>query len=209
MKKLILKIGIGLVCLALCVVLVFVIASKVKKAPEIDEVQDRFIYLIEESVQINEILFGAGLPVYKRDALITDRRQIYFGSGQSVYDLTMEQSEYYNVDGVKAAVEGIYSSRYLKALSETAFDGVLVGGGSYLRFYQEGSKFYQAQKADSFTYQRKVYDYSTMKIVKPSDDDYVKVELEVYDVGMSHKRRVITVTFVKENGEWYLDSPTY
>jgi hypothetical protein len=179
------------------------------KAPEMDEVYDRFVYLIEESAEMNEVLFGAGIPVYERDGLITEKRQIYYGISQSVYNLSMEQSEYYSSDEIKAAAEKIYSSRYLKDLYETAFDGVLIADGSYLRFYEESGKFYQATNADSFNYQRKIYDFSTMKIVNPSDDDYVTVELDAYDVGMSHKARTITVTFVKEGDTWYLDSRTY
>lgn len=210
MKKQIFKIGVRLLCLCICLVSSVSLAScGTKNAPEMDEVYDRFVYLIEESAEINEILFGAGLPVYERDGLLTEKRQIYFGVSQGVYDLTMEQSEYYDTNGIKAEAEKIYSSKYLKALYETAFDGVLISEGSYLRFYEENNKLYQAREADSFSYQRKVYNYSTMKIVKPSDDDYVTVELEAYDVGMSHKPRILKITFVKEGGEWYLDSPTY
>lgn len=209
MKKAFLKIGIRIICLCLCLTSALSVVSCGKKAPEIDEVYDRFVYLIERSVEINDVLFGAGIPVYKRDALITDKRQIYFGVYQSDYDLSMEQSRYYDVEGIKADVEEIFSSNYLYELYETAFDGVLFADGAYLRFYQEGSKFYQTVGMDSFKYQRKIYDYSTMKIIKPSDDDYVTVEIETYDIGMSHKRRVIEITFVKENGEWYLNSPTY
>ena len=203
------KIGIKLICLVLCILSFVSVTACGKKAPELDEVYDRFVYLIEESSEMNELLFGSGIPVYKRDALITDKRQIYFGISQSVYDLSMEQSKYYSVDTVKLEAERIYSSNYLRALYETAIDGVLTTDGSFLRFYQEGGKFYQARNAGSFDYKRKIYDYSTMKIVKPSDDDYVTVEIEAYDIGLSHKRRVITISFVKENGEWYLNSPTY
>ena len=209
MKKHILKIGINVICILLCLVSVLSTTSCGALAPDIDDVYDRFVYLIERSIDINDVLFGAGIPVYDRDALITDKRQIYFGVYQSTYDLSMEQSKYYDVATIKADVEEIFSSNYLKALYETAFDGVLVSDGAYLRFYQEGSKFYQMYGITNFNYQRKVYDYSTMKIVRPSDNDFVTVEIEAYDVGMSHKRRVITITFVKENGEWYLNSPTY
>ena len=209
MKKRYLRTGIKLICICLCLISVLSMSSCDNKAPEIDEVYDRFVYLIEESAEINEVLFGAGIPVYEREGLITEKRQIYYGISQSVYDLSMEQSKYYSTDSVKAEAEKIYSSRYLDALYETAINGVLVADGSYLRFYEEGSKFYQATNADSFEYQRKVYDFSTMKIVKPSDDDYVTVEIDAYDVGMSHKPRTITITFVKEGDTWYLDSPTY
>ncbi len=209
MKKRILKISVRLVCVMLCLVSVIGVSGCGSKAPEMDEVYDRFVYLIEESAEMNEVLFGAGIPVYERESLITEKRQIYYGVGQSVYNLIMEQSLYYDVSSIKTEAEKIYSSRYLSALYETAVDGVLIADGSFIRFYEESGNLYQAINADSFDYQRKVYDYSTMKIVKPSDDDYVTVELEAYDVGMSHKRRTITITFVKEGDEWYLDSPTY
>ena len=210
MKKQILKLGVRLLCLCICLVSAASLAScGTKNAPELDEVYDRFVYLIEESAEINELLFGAGIPVYERGGLLSEKRHIYDNIGQNVYDLSMEQSLYYDTSSIKAEAQRIYSSRYLAALYETAFDGVLIAEGSYLRFYEEGGQLYQARNADSFSYQRKIYDFFTMKIVKPSDEDYVTVELEAYDVGMSHKRRTIEITFVKEGDEWYLDSPTY
>lgn len=209
MKRRIFRTGIKLICVCLCLASVMGMVSCGGTAPELDEVYDRFVYLIEESAEMNEVLFGAGIPVYERGSLISEKRQIYYGISQSVYNLSMEQSRYFSTDGIKAEAEKIYSTKYLRALYETAIDGVLVADGSYLRFYQEGSKFYQTSNASSFEYQRKIYDYSTMRIVKPSDDDYVTVEIGAYDVGMSHKMRTITITFVKEGGEWYLDSPTY
>lgn len=210
MKKKVVRFCVRFFCLCICLVSVLSFAScGTKGAPELDEVKDRFVYLIEESAEINELFFGAGVPVYERDGILAEKRHIYDNIYQDVYNLSMEQSLYYDTSSIKAEAERIYSSKYLKALYETAFDGVLIADGSYLRFYQEGGQFYQAKNADSFSYQRKIYDFSTMKIVKPSDDDYVTVELEAYDVGMSHKRRTLEITFVKENGEWYLDSPTY
>ena len=210
MKKQIVKMGVKLLCLCICVVSVMSFCScGTRKAPELDEVKERFVYLIEESAEINELLFGAGIPVYERGGLLAQKRHIYDNIYQDVYNLSMEQSLYYDTAGIKAEAERIYSSKYLSALYETAFDGVLIANGSYLRFYEEGGQFYQAKNADSFSYQRKIYDFSTMKIVKPSDDDYVTVELEAYDVGMSHKPRTLKITFVKEGDEWYLDSPTY
>lgn len=210
MKRRAINIGIKLLAICLCLVSVISFAScGTKNAPELDDVKDRFVYLIEESAEINELLFGAGIPVYERGGLLSEKRHIYDNIGQNVYDLSMEQSLYYDTSGIKAEAERIYSSKYLAALYETAFDGVLIADGSYLRFYEESGQLYQAKNADSFSYQRKIYNYSTMKIVKPSDDDYVTVELEAYDVGMSHKPRILKITFVKEGGEWYLDSPTY
>ena len=71
---------------------------------------------------------------------------------------------------------------------------------------------------------RTVYDYDTMRVVSPSDGDTLLIELAAYYQHESYEgsesldkweteyeyawERVV-VTFVKENGEWRLDSATY
>lgn len=179
------------------------------KKPKIDEVYDRFAYLIKESEELNTLFFGAGVPVYKKDSVISDMRGIYFGYTKSTYDVVMDNSKYSSIAELKAVAEKIYSTNYLEAIYETAFDGVLYDGGSYLRFYSEGDSLYQNEGINIYELEKRVYDYSTMKIVRPSDNDRVNIEIESFLVSAPEIRRTINLAFQNENGEWYLDSPTY
>ena len=78
----------------------------------------------------------------------------------------------------------------------------------YLRFYEDGSWLYQNIIANDFKLSERIYDYSTMEIVKPSNNDYINVKIESYTLE-NRKKEIINLSFVYEKGAWYLDSPTY
>ena len=178
--------------------------------PELDsELKDRFIYLIEESKELNVIFFGAGLPVYYRDNELSDRLGVYFNDEIVGYNRVIEGTSYLTVDSIKQKAERVYSSDYLSALYETAFDGVMTGNTSaYLRFYDDGNWLYQNILATDFELAERIYDYSTMKIVKPSNKEYINVKIESYTLE-NEIREIVNLSFIYENGSWYLDSPTY
>ena len=180
------------------------------KMPELDDdLRDRFINLIEDSKELNTIFFGAGLPVYYRDNEYSERLGVYFNDEMLGYYRVNENSSYITIDSIKAAAEKVYSKEYLSALYETAFDGVMTGNDSaYLRFYDDGEWLYQNILANDFELCERIYDYSTMKIVKPSSDSYINVTVESYTLKNS-ERIEITLSFVYENGSWFLDCPTY
>ena len=206
-KKLICKIFASVICLSLlCSVLCLTSCSK---KPKIDDVYDRFVQLIEESKELNVLFFGAGVPVYEKDSLISDRREVYFAYTKSNFDIVMENSKYDSIEMIKKKAESVYSTNYLNAIYETAFDGVLYDGGSFLRFYSEGDKFYQNSGINIYELEDRIYDYSTMKIVRPSNSERVNVEIESYLASNPDARRTITIAFQNENGVWYLDGPTY
>lgn len=206
-KKLICKIFASVICLSLlCSVLCLTSCSK---KPKIDDVYDRFVELIEESKELNVLFFGAGVPVYEKDSLISDRREVYFAYTKSNFDIVMENSKYDSIEMIKKKAESVYSTNYLNAIYETAFDGVLYDGGSFLRFYSEGDKFYQNSGINIYELEDRIYDYSTMKIVRPSNSERVNVEIESYVASNPDARRIITIAFQNENGVWYLDGPTY
>ncbi len=179
------------------------------KAPELDNVKDRFVYLIEGSKELNVLFFGSGLPVYERESLLAERRGVYYNDRMTSYNHVMENARYISIEDMKYQAERIYSSEYVAGIYESAFDGIMTGTAqAYLRFYDNGEWLYQNVNAMDFELSERIYDYSTMKIVKPSNAEYVNVEIESYTLKDS-KRKVISLSFVYENGNWYLDSPTY
>ena len=207
-KKLIHRCFICLLC-ALMLTSAALSFTSCSKKPDVEEVYDRFVYLIEESKELNTLFFGVGVPIYKKDSTISNRRGIYFGYTKSSYDIVMENSKFYSVDSMKRAAERVYSTNYLEAIYETAFDGVIYDGGSFLRFYSEGDSFYQNSAINVYDIEKRIYDYSTMKVVRPSNSQRVNVEIESYVASNPEARRTITIAFQNENGEWYLDGPTY
>ncbi|MBO5945429.1 MAG: hypothetical protein J6Q69_02365 [Clostridia bacterium] len=196
--------------------LIFIVLSMLislcscKKLPELDnDLRDRFINLIEDSKELNTIFFGAGLPVYYKDNEYSERLGVYYNDEMLGYYRVNENSSYITIDAIKEAAEKVYSKEYLSALYETAFDGVMTGNDSaYLRFYDDGEWLYQNILANDFEICERIYDYSTMKIVKPSSDSYINITIESYTL-KNAERIEITLSFVYENGSWFLDCPTY
>lgn len=194
------------IVLLLSVTFAFSSCSKIELT---DEMYDRFVYLIEGSKELNNIYYGEGLPIYVKESLISEKRGIYYGYTKSSYDVVYENSKYYSIDDIKLESEYIYSTKYLNSIYETAFDGVIVDGSAYVRFYFENDKLYQnATKNDFDTVERR-YDYSTMNIGKGSKDNRVNVDIEAYMVDNPDSRSIVTLTFKLENDNWYLDSPSY
>lgn len=203
------KIRIALFALLLSMLLVLLPSCSQGEPPKLDDVKDRFIYLIEESKELNVTFFGAGLPVYEREGDLSERKKIYFNDDVYGYDLVSEHSKYNSPEQIKSDAERIFSSEYLSAVYESAFDGIVIGESSaYIRFYDNGEALYQNTYASDFGIKERIYDYSTMKIVDPSNSTYVNVTVESYSVE-DGVYDTVSLSFVYENGEWYLDSPTY
>ena len=198
-----------LVALTLVLLLVLPLAGCAGTAPSLDTLNERFVYLIEESKELNTLFFGKGLPVFRRDESLSDRKMIYYVDEVSGYDRVMENSPYYSIDEMKAKAELVFSKDYLSDLYESAFDGIMMDDSSaYLRFYDNGEWLHQNTNAMDFGLSERIYDYSTMKIVEPSTTDYVNISIESYTLA-DPTRREVSLSFVYENGNWFLDSPTY
>ena len=70
---------------------------------------------------------------------------------------------------------------------------------------------YSAGEKDSFNIlpgQRR-YHFDTMEMVRPSNAKSVNIRIDSYLLGDEDNVLNVTLRFVLENGEWFLDSPTY
>lgn len=201
---------ISVLALMLAVILTLaVFTSCSSEAPDIDGVKERFVYLIEESKQLNTLFFGSGLPVYRRDEPLSDRKMVYFVDDIAGYNRIMDNSPYFSIDEIKQACENVYSTDYREDLYESAFDGVMTGETSaYVRFYDNGQWLCQNVNATDFKLSERIYDYSTMIVIEPYAEDYINVSIESYTLA-DPTRRTVYLSFIYENGNWYLDSPTY
>ena len=196
------------------IVLVLIIAvlamtSCSGNAPKIDEVRDRIVYLIEGSKEINILFFGSGLLTYKRDGLIENELGIYYDDEYTANNKVMENTRFKSIDDMKKAAERVYSENYLDAIYETAFEGYMTGSSSaYMRFLETSDWMYQSISATDFDLSERIFDYSSMEIVKPSNGEYMNVTIDSYSL-RDKKVKTITLSFIYERGNWYLDSPTY
>ncbi len=178
-------------------------------APELSDVKDRLIYLIESSKEVNVLFFGKGLPVYERDDLLSSELGVYYNDELTSHNTLMPNSSLISIDEIKAYAERVYSKDYLSAVYETAFDGYMTGSSSaYLRFFENSNGLYQSINARDFGLFERIYDYSTMEIVKPSNGEYINITVDSYTLE-DREPKPTSLAFIFERGNWYLDSPTY
>jgi len=200
-----------LLCIALalvfCVLTVLSLAS-CSSLPDISLIKDRFIYLIEGSKELNVIFFGTGLPTFAREGAISDRLGIYYENKLMSYNTVEIHSPYKSASDIKAEAEKIFSEGYLDLIYESAFEGVVGSGNTYLKFYELEGEIYQSADATDFGLSERIYDYSTMKVVKPSNNEYINITIESYTLD-DPRVRSVALSFVFERGDWYLDGPTY
>ena len=58
--------------------------------------------------------------------------------------------------------------------------------------------------------EKRVYDFSTAKVVHPGNKSFVNIEIESYLESSPEKRETSIISMIKQDdGKWYLDSPTY
>lgn len=132
------------------------------------------------------------------------------------YDYVTEDAPYQTVEELRDLAAGIYSTEYRNSLYGSIFEGIMVSdrpSGILLARYAE-------QEQDTFTYlmksnqtapmnTKRVYDFSTMRMIKPSNALRVVLLIDSYLEGQEDERLAVKVTLVLEDGVWLLDSPTF
>lgn len=200
---------ISLVLVAVMLLLATCTTSCSTGAPELDDVRDRIVYLIESSKEVNVIFFGKGLPIYEKESLLAEKKGIYYNDEYVTYNRVMENTDYITAKEIKERAEKVYSTEYLKGLYETSFQGVMTGSTSaYIRFFESTDWIYQNIDATDYDLSERIYDYSSMEMVLPSNNKYINITIDTYTLA-NRKVKTIQLTFVYERGNWYLDSPTY
>ena len=188
------------------------VTSCASKPPELEQVYDRLVELIEASHEINVVMFGAGLPVYPRDTEEDELLHRYYGFYQDGREFVTGYSKFGSIEEIKAAASEIYSEDYCASVFESLFTGYAsdVVAGSILpaRYSEDESRMYQNSKVTPLVTGTRVYDYATMRIVSPSRGDYLIVEIDSYAENKPDEWMTIDLSFVFENGNWYLDGPS-
>lgn len=192
-------------------------AEKTKEAANMDAIytdsEGNYYYPIEYDESQYEYVYGEGADEH--------------------YDYVRVDCKYQSIEAIQALAESVYTQGYLKGdnykegdmgyggVYAAMFDGFTLGTEiSYARYRIDDSidGFYLLKSNEFAPYftEHKTYDYSTMKIVSPSKAELVNVEIvangryidyENFEVRTGE--HTVTLTFVFENGEWRLDTPTY
>lgn len=157
-----------------------------------------------------------GYYYYRLEAFDPNKIFIYSAADQEHYDYVRTDTGYLSTDDMKVAAEKVYSKDYLNSLYESMFTGVTTGSAIlYARYYdyednENGTVSlvkYNGDKGYDLT--EWVYDFSTMKMVEESNSTFLTIEVERTDAKDAARRETAKLYFALENGEWYLDSPSF
>ena len=125
--------------------------------------------------------------------------------------IATRSDKYLTVDDIKAAAEQVYSKSYLMSIYETMFVGYIDSGLTdmiYARYYEGADGLMILKEADVWVTAKRIYDYDTMKIVRPSSANKITVLIDSHLEGQTEILPV-RLSFILQDGEWYLNSPSY
>ena len=240
------------------------------RPPELDEIKNEIIEILEKSYDVNEMIFGDGLKTeYDLSGVVeeytdemknfetyySDEQMYYYfyspvvasymkdTNGDGIEDTEVKQPQ--TVAEIKALIESVYSSSFSSKMFIQLFNDYSVTTNGRLEtikpryredFMTEESEYAQKDVLRKYKYLkennmnyissrggRTVYDYDTMKIVRPSDRDTVVVELmglyqdyavkgasgNLHTAPDGYSWHTVKLVFVKENGAWKLDGASY
>lgn len=134
------------------------------------------------------------------------------------YDYVRLDAKYQTISQIKEAAEKVYSPEFLASHYDILFvgtagltDSVTGLSARYIeRSDDEGATYLmQLNTYKPLITERRIYDFSTVEMVRPSNKKYVTLELDSYLESKPDEIRRVRVSMQLVNGQWYLDSPTY
>ncbi len=158
---------------------------------------------------------------------------VYNEDSPKNYDYVHIDCKYQDIESIMMLAESVYTQSYLKGeewqegdlayggVYAAMFDGFTIGTEiSYARYRTDDSAdgffLLKSNEFEPYFTEHKTYNYDTMKIVRPSRANLVNVEitangryLDFENFEVRNGEHTVTLTFVFENGEWRLDTPTY
>ena len=142
----------------------------------------------------------------------------YRASDPEGYSYIRLDSDFGTAELIKEYAESVYSKGYLEGIYEMLFTGAVVSesasGTLSARYYdyedENGDVWLMSYDAyEPLVKEKRIYDMSTAKIVSPSREDFVNIEIESYLESSPDTRVKVTLSMIKQDGIRYLDSATY
>ncbi len=208
MKRIVASLLVGVLLLTAGM---FTGCSKRGPAPELEDVYDRIVQCLEDAREANVLLFGAGLPVYPRGDAEDELVHRYYGVNDDGKEYVTPYAKYTNIKEMEAVIESVYSEEYRASLMESLFTGYVDSEMSaYMpaRYDEDERSLYQNVYVNALIDTVRLYDYASMVMEEGSYDTCIYVSISSYTDRDPGQWGEITLTFVYENGNWFLDSPS-
>ena len=185
-------------------------------APELEDVYDRIVYLIEESKEINTVIYGEGLPVYEIDSDYAKYTRLYGDESDRTdmisYELVSEYAKFQSDTEIKEAAEKIYTDGCLKAIYSYLFDGSSISDSQNgivvekAKYNVGDAQFGQSRSDESLLTGTRIYDYSTIEIIQPSDAETIRISVDSWMESSPERIEKKELVLALVDGQWYLDS---
>lgn len=142
----------------------------------------------------------------------------YDKSDPEDYDYVRFDHQIQSIHQIKELASAVYSAEYLESLYDSLFVGTVSAtdtvAGLSARYMEYADEEGQVSLMMSNSYEpliteRRIFDFSTAEIVKPSNKKFVTVAIESYLESAPDQRLKVRLTMVLQDGAWMLDSATY
>lgn len=180
-----------------------------------------------EAVYVDE---DEGIWLYATDLEFVDSAEEVAGEAAPVgYRFVRLDERYTSINDISTAAAKVYSEDYLRDVFSMVMgdEGSLTVTGSLSAKYCETTVGYgneakklllraETKTVEPIVTSKRIYNYDTMKMLKNSRKNFVTVEIDSYGTYVDLETNSVKVgwnkvklSFVYENGEWRLDTPTY
>ena len=169
--------------------------------------------LMDKSYALNDVYFGKGLPISEKDS--EEAKKFALENGFDLENVQFlpvtEESPYKSIKSIKKATEKVYSEAYCETLYSMAFEGFSTEDGSaavYAKYMEDESGTLTARiDLANNELPERTYDYDSIKVTSKKESK-ATITVDSYLDGKKEKSPV-TITLVKEEDGWRLDTPTY
>ena len=189
-----------------------------RRAPRVDDIREDVIALVEASYEINEVFYGAGLPVLDRNSEeYADLYAYYAPATARTYDIVdTAHAKFTSIEEIKSAASLVYSPDLLeKNLYVNAFTGYAIEGidssviSSDALYTEDADYFYQSiNRTNYLTRGVKIFDYDTMQVVRPSSSKAVLISIDAWYISNPTEHFSEEIRLVSTPNGWRLDSTT-
>ena len=135
----------------------------------------------------------------------------YYGVADNGQQFVTPYAKYTSIAEMQAAIAAVYSTEYRESLYESLFTGYAADEMSVImpaRFSEDDRFLYMSKYVDPLVDGVRVYDYASMEIVSYSHSSRLRVSINSYTEDRPEEWKQVYLSFVYENGDWYLDSPS-
>ncbi len=207
MKKLVV-----FLCVFLLAGTVIPLAGCRSAAPAREAVFDELVERLEQAVDVNTVVFGAGLPVFARDGAEEALIHRYYGAGDTSLDYVMDTyARYISCAEIEAAIRAVYSTAYADSICSSLLTGFsLTESGVVMpaRYLEQDGSLRQSNAVGATVSGTRIFDYDSMEILSDSSSSYLHVSIRSRSDVSGSAWKDSDLYFVLQNGVWMLNGPS-